>query len=335
MIDYENDGSGRKDSLVLPRQDSQDSDMMPHRNSLLLSKSLKTNSYESDRNSAHPSSAMSDETAVRANGGGASMPPALTATISIPESEAPSGRHVRFYDGEAPKSPTGGGLRRSILKSTLTPEEREEIRKQKEKRAALITGMKEGTIMWKYSSESKCEKRIFTISKDESELIWKHCGKISSLKTSRIPFASVKNLVYGPRTPGFKSFDWKLGKPWLCFSVVCDGRNVDIECPDLDSFNLWYFGIQQLAPLSHKFLSARQVHWRRALFKTAQMSLVCEMPLEDVWHELVRLSRAPAGTEPSSAMMKDKLEELQNDSSPHVLLERKSNDSGVERKSTD
>jgi hypothetical protein len=43
-----------------------------------------------------------------------------------------------------------------------------------------------------------------------------------------------------------------LGRHGFVLSVICERRN--IECPDLDTFNLWFFGIQQLAPLSHKFL---------------------------------------------------------------------------------
>eukprot|EP00475_Leptophrys_vorax_P033037 TRINITY_DN5162_c0_g1_i1.p1 TRINITY_DN5162_c0_g1~~TRINITY_DN5162_c0_g1_i1.p1 ORF type:complete len:312 (-),score=51.39 TRINITY_DN5162_c0_g1_i1:217-1152(-) len=265
-----------------------DQHSMPRKDSLII---LKNSSY----------SLKSEDKSTEINSA-----PDLTSTISIIDPP----RKVRFSDGAGPVSPIPV-LRRSILKSTLSPAEIEEIQRQKEKHRVMMEQMKAGSLMWKYSSESKCEKRMFSISKDETELIWRHCGKITSLKQNKVPFAAVKNIVFGPRTPGFKSFDWKRGKSWLCFSIICENRNVDIECPDLETFTLWYFGIQQLAPLSHKFLTQCQVNWRRALFKTAQLSLVCEMPLEDVWHELVRMARSPVITEPNSAVMKDKLLEYQ------------------------
>jgi len=251
------------------------------------------------------------------NASASTMPDFSSSEIQDESGSTLHARHVRFSQ-ENIKSPPA--IRRSILKSTLKPAEIEAILVQREKRQAMLDKMKEGTVLWKYSHESKCEKRTFCISKDETEMMWKHIGKISSIKTTRIPFASVKNIVYGPRTPGFKSFDWKVGKSWLCFSVVCEGRNVDIECPDLETFELWFFGIQQLAPLSHKFLTPSQVNWKRALYKTAQVSLVCELPLEDVWHELVRLSRSPAGTEPCTGVFKDKLIQLQAQEGEQIEL---------------
>jgi len=244
--------------------------------------------------------------------------PDFSSAENIDSGSSAQLRRVRFSTEARPSTPI---LRRSILKSTLTPAEKLAAQARMEKRQALLDKMKAGTVLWKYSSESKCEKRTFSISKDETELVWKHVGKFTSLKVSKIPFASVKNVVYGPRTPGFKTFDWKVGKSWLCFSVICEERNVDIECPDLETFETWFFGVQQLALLSHKFLTPRQVNWRRALFKTAQLSLVCEMPLDDVWHELVRLAKSPSGTEPCSLAFKEKLLQIQAQEAGPVELQ--------------
>jgi hypothetical protein len=89
----------------------------------------------------------------------------------------------------------------------------------------------------------------------------------------------------------FSNYDWKSARPWNCFSLVADHRSVDIECLTREQFNTWYFGLLHLVPLNFNNMDRAQVLWRIGLFKTVQISLQCKMPVNDVWHRLVKQAR--------------------------------------------
>ncbi len=101
----------------------------------------------------------------------------------------------------------------------------------------------------------------------------------------------MKLIIVGPRTQPFSKYDWKTGRPWNCFSLIADHRSVDIECLSRDQFMTWYFGLMQLVPLNFNNLDKPQVLWRLGLYKTVQISLQCKIPVNDVWHRLVKQAR--------------------------------------------
>eukprot|EP00475_Leptophrys_vorax_P033395 TRINITY_DN523_c0_g1_i2.p2 TRINITY_DN523_c0_g1~~TRINITY_DN523_c0_g1_i2.p2 ORF type:complete len:153 (-),score=28.88 TRINITY_DN523_c0_g1_i2:61-519(-) len=131
--------------------------------------------------------------------------------------------------------------------------------------------------------------------------MWKRSGPALYTK---LDLATVKGIVVGPRTKPFAKYDWKAGKPWHCFSLLTESRSVDVECASKEQFNLWYWGLMDLIPLSSQNLSKPEVQWRIALFKTIQISQRCKLPVQEVWHKLVRQARtdlqSPA-TAPSSS----------------------------------
>lgn len=103
--------------------------------------------------------------------------------------------------------------------------------------------------------------------------------------------ADVRGIVFGPRTERFDDYDWLKSQPYNCFSIICDGRTLDIECKTREQFMTWFLGMQALCPLSHKFWNRGQLNWHRALYKTLQIAGNNGVDITTVWNDLVALSR--------------------------------------------
>jgi hypothetical protein len=175
----------------------------------------------------------------------------------------------------------------------MSQQELELIRKREMNRMVLINRLRDGAKLRKYSSKKgEAAYRYFYVSSDGTELLWCKSRHFTKFTSSKIILASVKQIIMGPRTQGFKNFEWKQENAWLCFSLISESRNVDIQCGSKDEFDTWFFGLQHLVPLSHKFFNRAQVNWRRVLFKTAKASLLCEIPIDDVWHQIVEYTRS-------------------------------------------
>jgi hypothetical protein len=103
--------------------------------------------------------------------------------------------------------------------------------------------------------------------------------------------ADVRGIVFGPRTERFDSYDWLKWQPYNCFSIIMDGRTLDVECKTREQFMTWFLGLQALCPLSHKFWNRGQLNWHRALYKTLQIAGNSGVDITTVWNDLVALSR--------------------------------------------
>eukprot|EP00475_Leptophrys_vorax_P028023 TRINITY_DN40245_c0_g1_i2.p1 TRINITY_DN40245_c0_g1~~TRINITY_DN40245_c0_g1_i2.p1 ORF type:complete len:507 (-),score=100.98 TRINITY_DN40245_c0_g1_i2:91-1611(-) len=176
---------------------------------------------------------------------------------------------------------------KSILKKLASPRTKVRVQKKEEEIMLTVKTLSVGSIMVKYSTKGVPSKRIFRVSDDGTELLWK---KSRGFYT-KFELATVKVMIVGPRTQPFAKYEWKTARPWNCFSLIAEHRTVDIECLSKDQFNTWYFGLLNLVPLNYNNMDKAQVLWRVALYKTVQISLQCRMPVNDVWHRLVKEAR--------------------------------------------
>eukprot|EP00475_Leptophrys_vorax_P045618 TRINITY_DN953_c0_g2_i1.p1 TRINITY_DN953_c0_g2~~TRINITY_DN953_c0_g2_i1.p1 ORF type:complete len:312 (+),score=66.98 TRINITY_DN953_c0_g2_i1:68-1003(+) len=185
--------------------------------------------------------------------------------------------------------PDTGVVVKPILKSKIAPEQVAKLLQKEKKRTDAIEKVQQrsGSIMYKFNASGDRHKRYFYVSDDGTELQWKK-HRIGS-KVSSIELASVRQLIIGPRTERFSKYDWISGRPWLCMSLVTDSRTVDIECKDVEEFDIWFQGLAALVPTSKDTLYTRgRILWQRALIKSIQISVKSKMnSLELVWQELV------------------------------------------------
>lgn len=189
---------------------------------------------------------------------------------------------------------------RGIMKVRENRNEKEYQRfmKQQELISELLKQLRKGTNMIKHGSDGIPTKRFFFINQDGTELRWTHSSDHSRVYQSKaILLADVKSIVFGPRTPKFAKFDWINGKPYNCFSIIVENRErtltLDMECETREDFMNFYFGIQALAPLSHKSLSRAQVNWYRSLYKSLQIAKKDKISASEVWRQLVFLANYP------------------------------------------
>jgi hypothetical protein len=190
---------------------------------------------------------------------------------------------------------------RSILKSRDNSKELSQFKKMREREEKFVQIMKRGSVLTKYTSKGHASERHFYVSEDGSELCWRRVKfttkklvkklLFQNIPVKKVILADVKQVVLGPRTPGFVKYDWQTGCPWNCFSLVMHDRCVDIECKSREEFMIWFQGLQYLCPLSPKSLSRAQVNWLRMLLKTSQMATEMSVDVQDVWRMLVKESR--------------------------------------------
>jgi len=180
-------------------------------------------------------------------------------------------------------------LVKPILKRKICLTETTRLLKKEQKRQDAVEKLKQrsGSVLYKYIAKGDKHKRLFYLSEDGTELQWKK-HKISR-GASWIDLASVRQMIIGPRTERFRSFDWINGKPWLCFSLVTDSRTVDIECRNVEEFDIWFQGLNALVPTSRDTRYSRgRILWQRALIKSIQISVRSKKnSLEAVWQDMV------------------------------------------------
>ena len=102
-----------------------------------------------------------------------------------------------------------------------------ETRRRDAALAKLLAAMQVGAWIEKYSDACKPQRRFFRIDRQGTELCW---GKFDfSLNRSEL-LATVESIVYGPGNERFGSYDYKNGRPDLCFSLLLESRSIDLEC---------------------------------------------------------------------------------------------------------
>jgi len=140
----------------------------------------------------------------------------------------------------------------------------------------------------KFDSHGNPGKRLLKLSPDGTDIMWK---KQAAAIWSSMPLASVTAIISGPRTSNFKSYDWRTGKPWQCLSLIGTDRTLDLEFSKRREFLDWGTNLLEFIPLSFRNPTKSTMLWKRALFKSVQISLKFSIPIEDVWHVLVSSAR--------------------------------------------
>ncbi|ESW12141.1 hypothetical protein PHAVU_008G087700 [Phaseolus vulgaris] len=107
----------------------------------------------------------------------------------------------------------------------------------------ILTGLKKGTQLIKYSRKTKPKVCPFKLSLDEKTLIW-----ISSHKKERIlKLSSVSQIISGQRTVVFRRY-LQQENNYLSFSLIYNSRERTLEliCKDKDETETWFRGLKTL-----------------------------------------------------------------------------------------
>jgi hypothetical protein len=176
----------------------------------------------------------------------------------------------------------------SILKipaGDVMEAQRQYIRALEAEKARCMEVMLAGTVMLKYNSKGKPDARFVRISPDGTELIWSKTG-LPRTRSRRFNLACVRGIVFGPNTIRFLRFDWENSKPWMCFSLVCENRTVDLCMENERDFVTWYLGLQHLIPLPTSAQTRGSLLWTRAIYKVSQRAYKGKTTQLNVWMDL-------------------------------------------------
>jgi hypothetical protein len=207
-------------------------------------------------------------------------------------------KSVKWGAYQEAASPSSGS--KPILKVKGNPqaskkqfEEKQHIEKK------YLQEMHKGAVLTQYAVFGQQRSRFFYVSEDGTELfICKNSGVTKVLGMKPVPervilLADVEFVTFGPRTEAFGEFDWVEGHPFNCFSLIFgEHDSVDIECPDRESFMLWFLGLQSLCPMSFTNLTRGMLSWYRAYCISLIKARFSGMDLREYWHMMVAQARA-------------------------------------------
>ncbi|KAL6519004.1 hypothetical protein OROHE_017428 [Orobanche hederae] len=109
-----------------------------------------------------------------------------------------------------------------------------------------ITALKKGAYLLKYGRRGKPKFCPFRLANDESVLIW-----FSGKEEKHLKLSHVSRIISGQRTPIFQRYP-RREKEYQSFSLIYNGRSLDLICKDKEEAEVWFSGLKALISRGHQ-----------------------------------------------------------------------------------
>jgi len=201
-----------------------------------------------------------------------------------------------------------------------------EIIRQDKARQALtqkcLELMSKGCVTTKYNRFGNPCRRIITVDKDGTEIRWESSFEHESRKKgigfmARKPrlrqLADITGVIYSSlvefahRRSRFYQYNQQGHPPWVCLTVLFDQETLDLVFKNEEEVDTWFFGLQNLAPMSKFYLPRGPQLIFRAQLKIEHMSKRSGKPIMEILVDLLKQAKETVKKENEEREKEEKL----------------------------